>query len=64
MLGAIPLTAVFTLMIAAAVQDRPADAPKTGPWDKDLVMFGKPTVAAAGSTIGGMVYTLACSNGL
>jgi len=59
-----PLTAVFTLMVAVGVQDRPAAAPPTGPWEKNLVMFGKPTMAAAGSTLGGIIYTLAATPAL
>lgn len=51
-------------MIAVGVQNRPAAAPATGPWEKDLVMFGQPTMAAAGSTLGGIVYTLAATPAL
>lgn len=42
--------------IAVGVQDRPAEAPQVGPWDKDLKLFGNPTFAQAMSTIAGFVY--------
>ena len=51
--------AVFTLVIAVALQDRPAAAPQTGPWDKQLIISASPTFAALGSTLGGIIFTLA-----
>lgn len=47
------LSAIFMVTIAVGIQDRPSDAPSTGPWDKQLVVFGNPTFTDA---------TLAMSN--
>jgi amino acid permease len=35
------MAAIITLTIAVGVQDRPADAPPTGPWDKNITAFKK-----------------------
>lgn len=41
------LISVLILTIAVGVQDRPADAPLTGPWDKDFKVVATPTFAQA-----------------
>jgi hypothetical protein len=33
------IVAVLTLTISVGVEDRPAAAPQTGPWDKDLILL-------------------------
>lgn len=48
----------MTLTIAVGLQDRPDAAPATGPWDKDFLLIGKPTVAEATAALGSIVYTL------
>jgi amino acid permease len=51
------MASILTLTIAVGVQDRPNDAPQTGPWDKELQVFGKPTFAQAMSAINGIVFS-------
>lgn len=51
------MAAILTLTIAVGVQDRPDKAPKEGPWDKDLKVFGNPTFAQAMSAINGIVFS-------
>jgi hypothetical protein len=53
------LTQVLTLVIAVGVSDRPSLAPATGPWTKEIIIAAPATFAAVGSTLGGMMYTLA-----
>jgi hypothetical protein len=42
--------------VAVGIQDRPAEAPQVGPWEKDLKLFAQPTFAGAMSTVAGFVY--------
>lgn len=51
------MASILTLTIAVGVQDRPSEAPKTGPWDKEVQIFGKPTFAEAMSAINGIVFS-------
>ncbi|TXT05311.1 uncharacterized protein COLE_06631 [Cutaneotrichosporon oleaginosum] len=51
------MASILTLTIAVGVQDRPSDAPKTGPWDKKVQIFGNPTFAQAMSAINGIVFS-------
>jgi amino acid permease len=41
------LASVITLTIAVSQQDRPADAPRTGPWDKEVTIIGSPSFVDA-----------------
>jgi hypothetical protein len=41
------------------VQDRPADAPPVGVWEKDLHIFGKPSFLAAMSAVAQLVTAFA-----
>ncbi|SCZ96026.1 BZ3500_MvSof-1268-A1-R1_Chr8-1g09954 [Microbotryum saponariae] len=50
------LSALFTLAVAVGVEDRPAAAPPTGPWSKNLRLFGNPSFADASSSIGTLVF--------
>lgn len=50
------LTLVMIVTIAVGLQDRPSDAPQTGPWDKNLLLFAKPTFAQGMSTVAGLVF--------
>lgn len=56
--GTILTLPVMTLTIAVGLQDRPDAAPETGPWDKDFLLIGNPTVAEATAALGSIVYTL------
>jgi hypothetical protein len=49
---------VMTLTIAVGLQERPDAAPVSGPWDKDFLLIGNPTVAEATAALGSIVYTL------
>ncbi|ORY88580.1 transmembrane amino acid transporter [Leucosporidium creatinivorum] len=51
------MSAILTLTIAVGVQSRPAAAPAApAPWDKNFQLFGNPTWAEAGSTLGTIVF--------
>jgi hypothetical protein len=50
---------VLVVTIGVGIQDRPADAPATGPWDKDLQIFGKPSFLAAMSAVAQLVTAFA-----
>ena len=53
------LSAVITLTISVGVQDRPDLAPDTGPWDKDLRVFGSPTFLEAMGGVSTIVFSFA-----
>ncbi|TXT12573.1 uncharacterized protein COLE_02983 [Cutaneotrichosporon oleaginosum] len=50
------LAGIMIVTVAVGIQDRPAEAPQVGPWDKDLKLFASPTFAQAMSTVAGFVY--------
>ncbi|KAI6857863.1 amino acid transporter [Hortaea werneckii] len=50
------LAAIFTVTIATGVQDRPAAAPQTGPWDPQYKLFGEGTLAAAMAAISSIIF--------
>ena len=45
------IVSVFVLTVAAGVQDRPSEAPQTGPWASDFKIVGNPTVEQAMAAI-------------
>ncbi|SGY39804.1 BQ5605_C003g02279 [Microbotryum silenes-dioicae] len=49
------LSAIFTLGVAVGVQDRPAAAPQTGPWDGHFQLVGHPKFYKALSALGTIV---------
>ncbi|GMK59638.1 hypothetical protein CspeluHIS016_0802440 [Cutaneotrichosporon spelunceum] len=51
------MASIITLTVAVGVQSRPSDAPQTGPWDKEVKIFGNPTFAEAMSAINGIVFS-------
>lgn len=55
----ITLTSVIVLMVAVGVQDRPAEAPQEGPWEKGLVYWGQPNFAQASAAVSGVVLSYA-----
>lgn len=50
---------MFLVTIAVGVSDRPAAAPATGPFDKDLRMFNNPGFAAALSAVSQINFAFA-----
>lgn len=50
---------VITLTIAVAVQDRPATAPREGPWTSDFKLVNRPAFTQAISAITTFVFALA-----
>lgn len=50
---------MLTVTVAVAVTDRPAAAPVDGPFDIDLVIFGKPSFASAMGAIGQLLFAWA-----
>ncbi|WVQ72141.1 hypothetical protein IAR50_001686 [Cryptococcus sp. DSM 104548] len=53
------VSAIITLTIAVGVQDRPALAPQTGPWDKGFNVIGHPTWLEASSAVASLVVSYA-----
>ncbi|WWC88935.1 uncharacterized protein L201_003850 [Kwoniella dendrophila CBS 6074] len=53
------MSALITLTISVALQDRPAAAPQTGPWDKGFILVGKPSFTEAISSISTLVFSYA-----
>ncbi|WVW84350.1 hypothetical protein I302_106384 [Kwoniella bestiolae CBS 10118] len=57
------LSALLTLTISVGVQDRPAEAPQVGSWDKGLVIWGKPSFTDAISAVSTLVFSFAGTPG-
>ncbi len=58
--GAVSILAALLMMVVVVpLQDRPAAAPQTGPWDKDLKIFNNPSVADALSGVSTVVFSTA-----
>ncbi|KPV77762.1 uncharacterized protein RHOBADRAFT_33948 [Rhodotorula graminis WP1] len=53
------IVSIMLVTIAVAVGGRPSLAPQTGPWDKDLVLFGNPSFAEAMNAISNLVFSYA-----
>ncbi|KAI5478377.1 hypothetical protein MNV49_005126 [Pseudohyphozyma bogoriensis] len=54
--GLISVMASLITLAAAVSVTRPSLAPQTGPWAKDLVMFGSPTFAEASNAVANVVF--------
>lgn len=52
-------SAVMVMTVSVGVQDRPNDAPATGPWDKDFKLFTTPTFADAISAVATILFAAA-----
>ncbi|CAK9785103.1 unnamed protein product [Cutaneotrichosporon oleaginosum] len=50
------MAGILAMTVAVGVQDRPSDAPKTGPWDRDLKAVGSPTFADAISAVASVIF--------
>lgn len=55
------MAAIITLTVSVGVQDRPSDAPKTGPWVKEIHWFGSPTFAEAISSVASVVFAVSAT---
>jgi len=53
------LMKVLVLVVAVGVQDRPAEAPQEGPWDRGYVYWGQPNFAQASAAVSGIVLSYA-----
>jgi hypothetical protein len=53
------LAAIFTVTISVGVQDRPALAPKTGPWETGFQVIGHPSFTEASSAISALILAYA-----
>lgn len=51
------LVAVLTMTVSVGIQNRPAAAPQTGPWDKDLRIFAKPTFSSAMTAVDTVLFS-------
>ncbi|TXT11385.1 uncharacterized protein COLE_01795 [Cutaneotrichosporon oleaginosum] len=55
------LASVLTLTVAVGVNDRPAAAPQSGPWDKDFKLFGSADAVGGISAITNVLYAYAAT---
>lgn len=55
------LASVLTLTVAVGVNDRPAEAPQSGPWDKDFKVFGQANAVQGISAITNVLYAYAAT---
>jgi hypothetical protein len=53
------LAAIFTVTISVGVQDRPALAPQTGPWETGFKVIGSPSFTEASSAISALILAYA-----
>jgi hypothetical protein len=53
------LAAIFTVTISVGVQDRPDQAPQTGPWDSGFQVIGHPSFTEASSAISALILAYA-----
>lgn len=61
-IGVASITAsIITMTVAVGIQDRPADAPKVGPWEKNAKAFGDPTFPAAMSAVSSFLLASAAT---
>jgi hypothetical protein len=61
-IGVASITAsIITMTVAVGIQDRPADAPKVGPWEKNAKAFGDPTFPAAMSAVSSVLLASAAT---
>lgn len=51
------LSAIFIVAIGVNVQDRPAAAPATGPWDKQLQIVARPSFQEAMLALSNLVFS-------
>lgn len=50
---------VFAVTVAAGIQDRPASAPQTGPWESNYKLFNSPSFPEAMSAVSSLVFAYA-----
>jgi amino acid permease len=55
------LASVLTLTVAVGINDRPAAAPQTGPWDKNFLLFGSADAVGGISAITNVLYAYAAT---
>ncbi|ORY89303.1 putative amino acid transporter [Leucosporidium creatinivorum] len=51
------LSAIFVVAVGVNVQERPAAAPATGPWDKQLLVVGNPSFQEAMLALSNLVFS-------
>ncbi|BEJ18247.1 hypothetical protein CspHIS471_0705240 [Cutaneotrichosporon sp. HIS471] len=51
------VASVIALTVAVGLQDRPSEAPPTGPWDKGFMVFGHPSFAEAMGAINIILFS-------
>ncbi|TXT10596.1 hypothetical protein VHUM_02101 [Vanrija humicola] len=52
---------VLTMVVSVGVQDRPAAAPQTGAWDKDIKVFAHPPFATAMNMVSAVLFAYAAT---
>ena len=52
-----PKSGGLTILMLCLAPFRPEDAPQTGPWDKDLVIFGNPSFLEACSALSVLLFS-------
>lgn len=50
------MAAIITLMVSVGVQDRPADAPQSGPWDKQINIWPRDSFVSAMNAVSTVVF--------
>ena len=55
--------AILTLAVSVGVEDRPAAAPQTGPWEKNLLIVAQPTFAQAMNVVGTLIFAYGSTSG-
>jgi hypothetical protein len=53
------LAAILTVTVSVGVQDRPALAPQTGPWETGFNVIGHPSFTEASSAISSLILAYA-----
>ncbi|KAF2637924.1 hypothetical protein P280DRAFT_471591 [Massarina eburnea CBS 473.64] len=53
------MASILVLTIAVGIEDRPAAAPKDGPWKSDFLLVGDPTFAEAATALSSLVFAYA-----
>lgn len=58
------MASLITLAVSVGVSDRPAAAPKTGPWNPDVHAIGSPKFIEAMNAVGTSMFAYAASESL
>lgn len=57
------MSGILTVTVAVGVQDRPSDAPATGPWSPGVVAVGSPSFTDAAAALASIIFSYAGAPG-